>query len=256
MKKGLIVFANLALLLLVCVPAFSQPNSKGVETIVIDNFDGTSDDVDWEWNVQACRDVYEDKDSGTKYPIISTFEGIPNSLKYLRKDDGSTPKVLGVKTKFKRKGHNWFEVYPTKDGKPYEIEFVGNVAQIDLWVWGANYLYFLDILVRDADGRVHILNAGNLAFNGWRNVIVKVPGYLRQKSRIPLNATGLTFVGFRITSDPDEFVDNFMVYFDNFKYTTYALSNIFDGYELKESDFGDGEAEAKTESSSTQGGAE
>ena len=39
--------------------------------------------------------------------------------------------------------------------------------------------------------------------------------------------------------DAEEYVDNYVVFFDQLKYTSNSLSNIFDGYELKEVDFGD-----------------
>ncbi len=55
----------------------------------------------------------------------------------------------------------------------------------------------------------------------------------------------MTFVGFRISTDPDEFVDDYIVYFDHFKYSTSALAYIFDGYELQKSDFGDGDGNSK-----------
>ncbi|MCQ2611155.1 MAG: flagellar filament outer layer protein FlaA [Treponema sp.] len=232
MKKGVIVFASLALLLGLGAPAFSQVASRSVETIMIDNFDGTDSNVDWTWNVQASRFVTEG------YPIVNTFDALPNSLKAVTKADESH-KVLGVKIKFDRKGDNWFEVYPEKDGKPYEIPFAGTVKALDFWVWGAHYLYFLDILVRDADGRVHILRAGNLAFDGWKQFIIDIPTYIRQHSRLRSGPAEMKFVGFRITTDAAEYVDDYMIYFDHFKYSTNALSNIFDGYELQNSDFGD-----------------
>jgi hypothetical protein len=47
------------------------------------------------------------------------------------------------------------------------------------------------------------------------------------------------FVGFRVHTDPDEYVDDFNIFFDQLKYTTNTLSNIFDGYELRDIDFGD-----------------
>lgn len=234
MKKGLFVLANLALLLIIGLPAFSQPSSKAVETIVIDNFDD-AEAVDWTWKVQASRFVTEG------YPILSSFEGIPNTLRIIRGKTDDPAKVLGCKVKFNRKGDNWFEIYPSKDDKPYEVPFKGTVSQIDMWVWGAHYLYFLDVLVRDADGRVHIIPAGNLAYDGWKNVVVNIPTYIRQQSRLRSGPACMTFVGFRITTDPDEFVDDFMIYFDNLKYTTNALMNVFDGYELQEADFGDSE---------------
>ena len=234
MKKGLILFASFALLLTVGIPAFSQAPSRSVETVMIDDFDGTNDAVTWTWNVQASRFVTEN------YPIINTFEAMPNSLKAVTNPE-DTHKVIGVKTKFDRKGDNWIEIYPEKDGKPYEIPFRGNVKTLDFWVWGAHYLYFLDVLVRDADGRIHIIHAGNLAFDGWRNIIVDIPTYIRQHSRLRSGPEQMTFVAFRITTDPAEYVDDYVVYFDHFKYSTGALAYIFDGYELRKADFGDDE---------------
>ena len=102
-------------------------------------------------------------------------------------------------------------------------------------------MYFLDVLVRDADGRIHIIHAGNLAFDGWRNIIVDIPTYIRQHSRLRSGPEQMTFVAFRITTDPAEYVDDYVVYFDHFKYSTGALAYIFDGYELQKADFGDDE---------------
>ena len=51
----------------------------------------------------------------------------------------------------------------------------------------------------------------------------------------------MTFVGFRIRTDADEAVDDYVVYFDQLKYTTNTLSTVYDGYELKDADFGDKE---------------
>ena len=179
MKKGLVVCMCFGLLLLFASPAFSQDTlqtQKSTESFMIDNFNSEGENG-WTWDVSASRYVADG------YPKKGYFDGIPNSLKYLLKDGKDNQKVLGVQIAFKRKGDNWFEVYPVKDGKAYEVPFVGSVTQIDFWVWGAHYMYFLDVIVRDADGRVHVLPAGNLAFDGWRNIVVSVPGWIRQHSR-------------------------------------------------------------------------
>ncbi|MBE6353514.1 flagellar filament outer layer protein FlaA [Treponema sp.] len=230
MKKGVVLFGGLILGFAFCVPAVAQPSARAVETIVIDNFDT---DQDWTWDVQASRFVTEN------YPVIKKFDGIPNSLRPYHKDSDPAAQVLGVKVKYDRKGDNWFEVFPKANDETYEIPFVGTVTQIDFWVWGANYNYNLEILIRDADGRVHTLKAGTLAFQGWRNVVVNVPGYIKQHSRIRSGRTDLSFVGFRIRSDADEAVDDYVIYFDQLKYTTNTLSNVYDGYELRNADFGD-----------------
>lgn len=232
MKKGVVILGGLILALAFCVPAVAQPSTKAVETILIDNFDTQQE---WSWNVQASRFITDG------FPIIKTFEGIPNSLRPLYK--GDNPLVLGVKAAFDRKGDNWFEIFPTKDGAAYEIELSGTVTLIDFWVWGANYLYTLELMIRDADGRVHTLPAGNLNFQGWRNVVVSVPGYIRQHSRIRSGRENLSFVGFRVRSDAAEAVDDYVIYFDQLKYTTNTLTNIYDGYELRNSDFGESSAE-------------
>lgn len=249
MKKGLSVFAGLALLFVVGGAAFAQPNTKSVATLTIDNYDSVGSQnyqiwehgkivsYNWEWKVQASRYASEG------YPILNTFEAIPNSLRVIRTDPETQPKVLGVKTKFERKGDNWVEIYPSSGDANIEIPLEGTVTHLDFWVWGSNYLYFLDVLVRDANGSVHILPAGNLAFNGWKNVIVKIPGHLLQRSKLRSGPAKMTFVGFRVRTDPAEYVDDFMIYVDDLKYTTYTLSNIFDGYELKDADFGDGKEE-------------
>ncbi|WP_296325195.1 flagellar filament outer layer protein FlaA [Treponema sp. UBA3813] len=257
MKKGVVVFTGFAFLLALSVPAVAQPSSKAVETRIIDNFDNvgsqdyqvpgktvnSTEAHNWTWAVQASH--YIDSEKG--FPKLEYFEGQPNSLKLFNKE-GDSPKVLGVKTSYLRKGENWFEVYPESEGKPYEIPFVGTVTQVDFWVWGANYLYYIDLLVRDADGRVYTLPAGNLAFNGWRNVIVPIPSYIRQHSRLRSGPTIMTFVGFRVRTDPDEYVDDFNIFFDQLKFSTNALSNIFDGYELKNVEFGDSSSSGSTSS--------
>ena len=249
MKRGLKVFVSLAGFAFLGIAAFAQPSSKSVETFILDDFDSAGEQnymyngeaYSWDWSVNASRFVAEG------YPKFNYFEGIPNSLKQLLKGTDKEFKVFGVQTAFNRKGDNWFEVYPTLDGKPFEIPFVGDVSQIDFWVWGANYKYYLEIMVRDALGRVHVLPAGNLAFNGWRNVIVNIPGWLQQHSHLRSGPENMTFVGYRIRSDAEEYVDNFVVFFDQIKYTSNSLSYIYDGYELKDADFGDSSSSSEVE---------
>ena len=241
MKKGLKVLISLGCLFVIGLPVFAQPSSKSIETFVLDNFDNAGaqnysykgKSLNWDWSVQTSRFVAEG------YPKTGYFEGIPNSLKQLRRGDEGESKVFGVKIAYNRKGDNWFEVYPSKDGKPYEVPFVGVVSQMDFWIWGANYNYYLEIMVRDANGTVHVLPAGSLCFQGWRNLVVNIPGWMVQHSQLRSGPANLRFVGYRVRSDAEEFVDNYIIYFDQIKYTSNSLSLIYDGYELKDADFGD-----------------
>jgi len=235
MKQGGLVCVCLVLFFVCCLPVVAQPNYRSVETFEVDSFD-TPNEMEWSWQVQTSRFIAEG------YPRLAYFENVPNPLRVKLKDSENTPMVLGVSTSFNRKGDNWFEILPTTtdengDMSNHEIPLQGNVAQLDFWVWGGNYLYYLEVLVRDADGRVHVLKAGDLAFSGWKNVVINVPTYIRQRSKLRTGARTLTFVGFRVRTDPNEYVDDFKVYFDQIRYTANLLDEIYDGYDLNDADF-------------------
>ena len=66
---------------------------------------------------------------------------------------------------------------------------------------------------------------------------VTVPTNIPQASRYLGNKNKLTFVAFRIRTSPGERVDDFKIYFDQFKALTDAFVDSFDGYELGEVDF-------------------
>jgi hypothetical protein len=76
-----------------------------------------------------------------------------------------------------------------------------------------------------------------LNFNGWKNLVINIPKHMVQQSRLRSGPKNLTFVGFRVRTDPAEYVDDFAVYFDQFKYTTHTLDNIYDGFDLRDIDF-------------------
>ena len=61
----------------------------------------------------------------------------------------------------------------------------------------------------------------------------------------------MTLVGFRIRSDAAEYVDDFTVYFDQLKYTTNTLANVYDGYALKDADFGESETSSSDNTETT-----
>ncbi len=243
MKHYCIIFVSLLVLCFFCLPLTAQPNVNSIETILIDDFD-VPESVEWTWGVRASDSIYVNEEIGEVYPISGYTPGMPNSLEVYRQEGDPEAQVLGVQTRYHRKGNNWFEVYPqmtNENGEmvPYEIPLMGTVTQFDFWVWGANYMYFLDILVRDADGAVHVIHAGNLAFSGWRNVVIKVPTWMRQESRLRSGPENLTFVGFRVRTHPNEYVDDYRIFFDQLRYASYTLSNIYDGYFLSDVEFGE-----------------
>jgi hypothetical protein len=254
MKQGIVISISLVLVFLVCAPLAAQPSSRSIETIVIDDFDvetlNVSKPVSGDKTADTAKVQVKWTAGGSKFleegfPRVQYADGIPNALRAVREPEQPAPKVLGVEVSFQRKGDNWFEVYPvpseegaegTNGRSNVEIPLKGTVKQLDFWVWGGNYRYTLEVLVRDANGSVHIIPAGNLAFNGWKNVVINIPSWIAQKSRFRSGPESMNFVGFRVRSDPTEAVDNFVVYFDNLKYSTSVLANIFDGYELRKFD--------------------
>lgn len=250
MKQGGLVCVCLLLIMMFCVPVFAQPSDKSVETILIDDFD-KKDEMAWVWSVQASKAIHKgtdedgnvvDEKDDKNYPRYGYVEGIPNSLKAMRDADADTPYVFGAQVKYDRKGDNWFEIFPSdsESGEVKEIPFKGRVTQLDMWVWGANYLYYLEVIIRDAEGTVHVIPAASLNYSGWKNIVVTIPSYIRQSSKLRSGPETMNFVGFRVRADPNEFADDFVIYFDQLRYTSSTMNTIYDGFELRKPDFSQG----------------
>ncbi len=237
MKHGGLIFAGIFLVFLfVFVPLTAIDGSINYQTYMVDAFD-EPDGQDWSYQAVGSKFVMEG------YPKLKYFDGIPRAVRVMQ-EDPEKAKFLGLEVKFNRKGDNWVDIIPTKEGdngrEPYEIPFTGNVHRLDMWVWGAGYYYELEILVRDCEGRVHVLSMGLVNFKGWQNMHVTVPSNIPQSSKYLGNKQHLSFVAFRIRTRPSERVDEFKIFFDQFKALTDVFVDSFDGYELTESDF-DGE---------------
>ena len=252
MKRGLKVLTSLVGLFVIGLPLFAQPSSKSITTFTMEDFDSVGaqdyicdgESLSWEWDVESSRFTAEG------YPRTSYTAGAPNSLRQLKKGLDKDLTVYGINVAYNRKGDNFFEFFPTREGKKFEIPFIGHVDQLDFWVWGQNYDYSIEVLVRDTMGKVQVLPAGKLNFYGWKNVVVNIPGWLEQKSKLNAGPKHMTLVGFRVRTDPEEFVDNFTLFMDEIKYTTNSLSFIYDGYELSEFKFDESSSSSSSSSSS------
>ena len=234
MKHGGLVFAGIALMLLFAfAPLTAQSSSINYQTYMIDTFDDP-EGQDWAYHAVGSKFVTDG------YPVLKYIDGMPHSLRVMQ-EDPEKAKFLGMQVKFNRKGDNWVDIIPTKKGEKgleaYEIPFKGRIHRLDMWVWGAGFYYYIEILVRDCEGRIHALPLGYVNFKGWQNMHVTVPTNIPQASRYLGNKNKLTFVAFRIRTSPGERVDDFKIYFDQFKALTDAFVDSFDGYELGEVDF-------------------
>jgi hypothetical protein len=152
-------------------------------------------------------------------------------------------KILGVHGRFDRQGYNWIDVYPVSSGgedggeedgesAPVEIPIPGRVKYLDMWVWGSNLNYVVEAYLRDYRGVVHVVELGNIGYQGWKNLRAAVPSSFPQGKRVLPRLASLSFVKFRIWTSPREQAGDFYVYFDQFKVLTDTFESIFDGDEL------------------------
>jgi hypothetical protein len=255
MKRGFYFGTSLVFVFLLIVPIFAQNSGQKTygrtETIIIDDFD-SAEGQDYLWTATASQFIT------TGYPRLQYFQADGTGAFYVSEPyalrnylkDREQKQILGVQAAFDRKADNWFEFYPVPTtggetnvdgskfyGIPLDANDGGQVTQIDFWIWGSGFNFSLELIVRDSTGRIHVLPAGKLNFQGWKNVIVPMPTSVKQTPRPRSGFKNLYFVGFRIRSAPTESVANFTVYLDHLQYTSYKDSNFFDGYELLQVEF-------------------
>ncbi|HKL84884.1 MAG TPA: flagellar filament outer layer protein FlaA [Treponemataceae bacterium] len=231
MKQGGLIIAILVLLFaFVMTPVMAEKQHVNYETYIVDNFD--SPDTEWTWIAAGSKFVTEG------YPVLKYFDGMPNAIRVTQSNADGEYKFLGMEVKFDRKGDNWVDIVPTKPGSDkespelMEIPFKGRISRLDLWVWGANYSYDLEILLRDCNGRVHTLAFGPVHHEGWKNMSVSIPANIQQKSPYLSGVQQMSFIAFRLRTSPTERVDNFYIFFDQFKALTDTFMESYDGFEL------------------------
>jgi hypothetical protein len=243
---------TLCLILLVCLTAssaFGDASTVALQSIILDNFDGTEYKIDGEtyvytWQVAGSR--YSTKAGDITYPRSGYIQTSPVSLDRLAKADGKEAVSLGVQGSFDRHGYNWIDIYPSLqggDGSPVEIPLWGRTRFIDIWVWGSNLNYNLTAYIRDNRGIVHEVSMGNLKYSGWKNLRATIPVSIPMVSTVlPRSTHSSTFVKFRITTNPNERtaierdrngnVVPFNVYMAQLKVLNDIYESFYDGDEL------------------------
>lgn len=231
MKQGGLIIAGLVLMFALCaLPLAAQSRSVNYETYIVDDFD-SPDESEWTWVAAGSKFKTEG------FPRLKYFDGMPNALRVMQSSSDGGYKILGLEVKFDRKGDNWVDIVPVRKDSgdevvPYEIPFKGRITRLDLWVWGANYSYALEILVRDCNGRVHTIPVGLVNHEGWKNMSVNIPTNIQQVSPYLSGIQQMSFVAFRLRTLPTERVDNFYIFFDQFKALTDTFMPSYDGFEL------------------------
>jgi hypothetical protein len=230
MKKGgtlivsLIFFACLSVL-----PLFADANTVALESVVVETFDG---DSDYNWVTDAIK--YATKKGYGLFPVY------PQAL-FRTAAEAEGKQAFGLNGQFQRQGYNWIDIYPVRKDNPeggaVEIPLTGRVQYIDVWAWGSNLNYTLEVYIRDYQGLIHRLDMGNLAFLGWKNLRAAVPSNFPMSDRaLPVKKNSSAFVKFRLWTGPDERVNNFYFYLDQLKVLADTFKTRFDGDELADDD--------------------
>ncbi|MEM9423681.1 MAG: flagellar filament outer layer protein FlaA [Spirochaetota bacterium] len=243
----------------VVVETFDGPSAnkfpKGAEARILQE-DGSTKMVDISgqdvvWHVDnslASRYVTEG------FPVSTYVKSWPIDLFGVSPVNAEEKQVFGVRVKFDRQGYNYFAVYVGAEiegewkaqALPLSPEGLpGRIKNINVWVWGGNYDYSIEMHVRDYKGVSHVLpmrvvsgvdhskyRAGSLLFNGWRKMAANVLSTVPQDSRYSLQDHRLRFVKFVVRTSPYERVDDFHIYFDQMQVTQDAYSNFYDGKSL------------------------
>jgi hypothetical protein len=216
--------------------AFGDENTVVLESIVLESFDG---DSEYEWRLDASK--FATRTDEDTFPKLAYAEAWPTAV-FGNNREGKELRSLGIWGKFDRRGYNWIDFYPVArdagdDAEPAEIPIPGRVQIMDLWVWGSNFNYYLEAYIRDYQGVVHTIYVGSVAHEGWRNMRVPIPNNIPQARRFLPKLESLSFVKFRLWTTPAEAVDNFYIYFDQFKILTDTFESLFDGDALTDPEF-------------------
>jgi hypothetical protein len=213
--------------------AFGDENTISLESKILESFDG---DSGYGW--MAAGSKFATKTDEEEFPQTSYIQAWPMAL-FGSNTEGKELKILGLHGKFDRQGYNWIDIYPVAsnggeddEAAPVEIPIPGRVHTLDLWVWGSNLKYSLEAYIRDYRGMVHIIDMGNLGYQGWKNLKAAFPRNIPQNKRVLPSHAEVKFVKFRIWTPPRESVNDFYIYFDQFKVLTDTFETVFDGDEL------------------------
>lgn len=221
-----------AAVFLLALPLSAQTQqTRALRSIVLDTFD---DPEAQQWQVTAS------KFSPEGLPETAYVRTWPEAL-YRTEPEDRTLRSLGVRAAFTRRGYNYVELTPVEEDEngelqPSGIQIPGTVDTIDVWVWGSNRDYYMDIQLRDFRGVVHTLRMGDLSFRGWGNLSIQVPGSIPQESLYTLQEQGLEIAKIVLWTRPQERVDEFYIYLDELKVVTDMFRERFDGEELADPD--------------------
>lgn len=249
MKRGSLFILGLILLVILPVgSAFGDERTLKLESIVIESFDAPGD-ITYEDGSNVNWQIRGSKFSMEGYPKMAyASETWPIDLFGKSPENSDTLSALGINGRFNRQGYNTIDIIPgVGEGDDWiekPVELPGRVKMVDFWVWGSNYNYSIEAHFIDFRGVTHRFEmfpagderryAGSIKFEGWRNMFIDIPEYVKQSQSHKPNYRSLSLVKLVIRTHPEEAVDNFYVYIDNIKVLSDFHESFYDGFELSE----------------------
>jgi hypothetical protein len=226
MKRGVMLFLCL-LVLVILAPSMlvAQERTENLVSHVLESFD--PEERTTEWLVTGSKFVTEG------FPKQVYVDAWPEALHGANRE-GAELQALGAHFKFDRQGYNYIEFIPVTQNDEGEtvinpIPIPGRAKQIDLWAWGSNFDYYLEAHIMDPRGVVHVLQLGDLAYTGWKNLRAHIPGYIPQDRKFAPFFLGLELVKVVLWTKPQEAVNDAYFYLDHIKVLTDVFVYRFDG---------------------------
>jgi hypothetical protein len=235
MRPGTRSLLGATLVLLLILPAAlvaADEYTANLVPVILESFDQPDKSL---WIVQGSKFATKD------YPQSTLVRAWPDALFGANKEKKDLF-ALGIHGKFDRKAYNSLEIIPAKkdeSGKlvPNPLPIPGRIKALDLWVWGSNYNFYMDLHLRDYQGVDHVIPLGDLSYQGWRNLSVTIPPSIPQERRHIPRYQGLEITEFVIWTRPTESVDDFYVFVDQIKVLTDMFESPFDGDNLADQDY-------------------
>ncbi len=258
MRRGSALIVCLMLMsLLYVAPVFADRTTEDLQSRIIERFDspdGSGDAGKYEFQQNNRWIVRGSKFITKGFPKFEWVKTFPSAL-YAKVPEGADYRSFGIQAAFDRQGYNFLELVPVADKNadngdpiPKGIPIPGRIKNLDMWVWGSNYRYYVDVHFRDFQGVIHVLRMGYVNYKGWRNLRVEIPNGIPQDVAYLPSRQGLELAKIVLWTEPDEKVAGFYVYFDNIKIMTDMFETPFDG-----SGLGDAETIKKLWSSTGAG---
>lgn len=236
MKRGvLLAFFLVTSFVMIAPAAFADTVTENLQSRIIERFDSPDDNDRYDYRQNHRWAVTGSKFISEGLPKFTWVRSWPSAL-YRVEPQNVELGSFGIQAAFDRLGYNYLEIFPVEDeddanGNPVPkgIPIPGRVKNLDMWVWGSNHNYYLDVHLKDYRGIIHVLRLGDLNFRGWQNVKVNIPNSIPQDVAYVPQRQGLELVKLVLWTRPNANVAGFYVYLDEIKVFTDIFESPFDG---------------------------